>query len=87
MSDRHLRRVRDRYEEFSYRGLFDRRRGKPSPKRVPPGVVERVLELYREQYFDLNVRHFHEKQASACQFRSAASELAMFFDFTVSHLT
>jgi len=24
-------------------------------------IVERVLELYREQYFDLNLRHFHEK--------------------------
>jgi hypothetical protein len=24
-----------RYEAFGYDGLFDRRRGKPSPKRVP----------------------------------------------------
>ncbi len=24
-------------------------------------MLERVLELYREKYFDLNVRHFHEK--------------------------
>jgi hypothetical protein len=23
--------------------------------------VERVLELYRKRYIDLNVRHFHEK--------------------------
>jgi hypothetical protein len=23
--------------------------------------VERVLELYRERYFDLNVKHFHEE--------------------------
>jgi hypothetical protein len=41
--------------------LFDRRRGKPSPKRVPLATLERVLELYRERYFDLNVQHFHEK--------------------------
>jgi hypothetical protein len=41
--------------------LFDRRRGKPSPKKVPVAVVEKVLGLYREKYFDLNVRHFHEK--------------------------
>jgi hypothetical protein len=41
--------------------LFDRRRGKPSPKRVGVEVVEKVLGLYREKYFDLNVRHFHEK--------------------------
>ena len=61
ISDRQMRRWRERYEEFGVRGLFDRRRGKPSPKRVPLAVLERVLELYRERYFDLNVRHFHEK--------------------------
>jgi hypothetical protein len=60
-SDRHLRRMRERYQEFGYDGLFDRRRGKPSPQRVPLATVERVLGLYREKYFDLNVRHFHEK--------------------------
>jgi transposase len=60
-SDRHLRRIRERYQEFGYDGLFDRRLGKPSPKRVPLATVELVLRLYREQYFDLNVRHFHEK--------------------------
>ena len=41
--------------------MFDGRRGKPSPKRVPLAVLEPVPELYREKYFDLNVRHFHEK--------------------------
>src|SRR4249920_859704 len=61
ISDRQMRRWRARYEEFGFRGLFDRRRGKPSPKRVPVATLERVLELYRERYFDLSVRHFHEK--------------------------
>jgi len=61
ISDRSMRRWRERYEEFGFRGLFDRRRGKPSAKRVPMAVIERVLALYREKYFDLNVRHFHEK--------------------------
>jgi transposase len=60
-TDRHLRRIREQYEEFGYDGLFDRRRGRPSPKRVPLATVEKVLGLYREKYFDLNVRHFHEK--------------------------
>jgi transposase len=64
ISDRHMRRWRERYEEGGFRGLFDRRRGKPSPKRVPVAVLERVLELYREKYFDFNLRHFHEKLAS-----------------------
>src|SRR5215469_1068745 len=61
LSDRHLRRIREQYEKAGYDGLFDRRRGKPSPKRVPVATVEKVLGLYRERYFDLNVRHFHEK--------------------------
>jgi transposase-like protein len=45
ISDRQLRRWRERYEEFGFRGVFDRRRGKPSPKRVPVATLERVLEL------------------------------------------
>ena len=61
ISDRSMRRWRERYEEHGYDGLFDRRRGQPSPKRVPLATVEQVLGLYREHYFDLNVRHFHEK--------------------------
>jgi hypothetical protein len=60
-SDRHLRRIRERYEQFGYESFFDRRRNQPSPKRVPFAQVEKVLALYREQYFDLNIRHFHEK--------------------------
>src|SRR6266849_2500660 len=61
ISDRQMRRWRERYEEFGYDGLFDRRQGKPSPKRVPVARVEQVLGLYRDRYFDLNVQHFHEK--------------------------
>jgi hypothetical protein len=56
-----MRRWRQRYEEYSYDGLLDRRRGKPSPQRVPLGQAEEVLRLYQEKYGDLNVRHFHEK--------------------------
>ena len=61
ISDRQMRRWRERLEAFGYDGLFDRRRGQPSPKRVPLAVVEQVLGLYRDRYFDLNVQHFHEK--------------------------
>ncbi len=62
ISDRSMRRWKQRYEEHGYDGLFDRRRGKPSPKRVPMKVAEEVLHLYRETYHDLNVRHFHGKR-------------------------
>src|SRR3974390_154115 len=61
ITDRHLRRWRERYEQFGFDGVLDRRRCRPSEKRVPVETVERVLGLYREQYFDFNVRHFHEK--------------------------
>ena len=58
ISDRSMRRWKQRYEEGGYDGLFDRRKQRPSPKRVPLETVEKVLRLYREQYFDHNVRHF-----------------------------
>jgi len=61
ISDRSLRRWRERYQEHGYDGLYDRRKGRPSPKRLPMETAEKVLQLYREQYFDFNVRHFHEK--------------------------
>jgi transposase len=65
ISDRQMRRWRQRYEEHGYDGLFDRRRGKPSPKRVSLKTAEEVLQLYREKYADFNVRHFHEKLREA----------------------
>jgi transposase len=61
ISDRQMRRWRERYEEHGYDGLLDRRKGQPSPKRIAVWTVERVLELYRELYADFNVKHFHEK--------------------------
>lgn len=61
ISDRQMRRLHQRYEEFGYDGLFDHRRGKPSTRRVPLAQVEQILGLYRDRYFDLNVQHFHEK--------------------------
>jgi len=61
VSDRTMRRWRERLEEHGYVGLGDRRKGKPSPKRIPLSTMEELLKLYREKYFDLNIRHFHEK--------------------------
>jgi transposase len=64
ISCRQMQRWKTRFEHEGYEGLFDRRRGLPSPKRVPLKTVEEVLRLYKEQYFDFNVRHFHEKLSS-----------------------
>src|SRR4051794_5717298 len=61
VTDRTMRRWRERLETDGYSGLADRRKGKPSAQRIPLAMVERVLGLYNDTYYDLNIRHFHEK--------------------------
>jgi transposase len=61
VSARTMRRWRERLEQGGYDGLADRRKGMVSAKRVPLAICEKVLGLYRERYYDLNIRHFHEK--------------------------
>ena len=63
VSDRTMRRWRERYQDNGYDGLYDRRKRRPSPRRIALKTAEKVLQLYRERYFDFNVRHFHEKLA------------------------
>lgn len=46
ISDRSLRRLRQRYEQYGYDGLFDRRRGRPSPCSQPKLAVW----IYRFQW-------------------------------------
>jgi hypothetical protein len=59
-SPRSIRRMRLKFEQAGYAGLFDRRRQTPSPKRAPVAEVQRVLALYRDRYQGFNVRHFHQ---------------------------
>src|SRR5881409_2336612 len=56
-----MRRWRKRLSTGGYAELLDRRTRRPSAKRIEMAVVEKVLRLYREKYFDLNVKHFVEK--------------------------
>ena len=60
VTDRTMRRWRVGGEE-GYTGLADRRKGKASAQRIPLAMAEKVLRLYQEAYYDLNIRHFHEK--------------------------
>ena len=46
ITDRTMRRIKKRYEEFGYNGLFDQRRGKRSVHRIPMKTAEKVLALY-----------------------------------------
>ena len=61
VSPRQLRRWRIGWEKYGYDGLFDRRLGKPSPRRVALETVAEVLRLYREKYAGFSVQHYHEK--------------------------
>ena len=36
-------------------------RGSRARSAIPLATVEKVLRLYKETYYDLNIRHFHEK--------------------------
>ncbi len=60
-SPRHLRRLKQKYEEFGFHALFDGRIGRASPRRIAVSVVEEVLRLYRDEYFDFNAAAFSRK--------------------------
>lgn len=58
---RTMRRWRWKYEQYGYDGLYDRRKRRPSPRRVPMAQAEAVLQLYGQHYQGWNVKHFHER--------------------------
>lgn len=59
-SPRSIRRLRLRFQQYGYDGLYDGRRVRPSLKRAPVAEVERILRLYRERYRGFNGRHFYQ---------------------------
>ena len=60
MSERSFHRYRQRYEEEGPDGLFDRRLGKASARRVPADQVAWVLDEYRTRHMGWTVKHFHD---------------------------
>ena len=54
-------RMRNRYEEEGFDGLADKRIGKLSNKAAPVDEVTQVLSLFKTDYYDFTVKHFHEK--------------------------
>ena len=60
LSGRHFRRQCVRYAEEGPEGLRDRRLGRVSSRRAPESELERMRRLYREEYADFTVKHFHE---------------------------
>ena len=64
MSERTFRRWRDRFEAEGAEGLYDRRLGRVSARRVGADEVARVLELFDTRYFDFTAKHFYDKLSS-----------------------
>ena len=61
MSERTFRRWRDRYEAEGAEGLYDRRLGKVSGRRMAVDTVMEVLALFDTRYWDFTAKHFHER--------------------------
>jgi transposase len=68
-SERQFRRYRRRYEEEGLTGLFDKRLGKASARRVPIDKLMWMLNEYGTGYSDWNVKHFHEHLQRQHNFR------------------
>ncbi len=61
ITDRHMRRLKERYERWGFDGLVDQRGGRPRRKRIAVETIERICALKRERYPDFSVQHFWEK--------------------------
>ena len=60
MSERHFRRLRDRYEAEGAEGIADQRLGRASARRAPVDEVAWVVEMFRTRHWDFTAKHFHE---------------------------
>ena len=60
VSARHMRRMKERFEEHGFDGLCDHRGGRPRRKRVPVKTVQKVMKLRQEKYMEFSVKHFWE---------------------------
>lgn len=60
VSERHMRRMKERYEQYGVDGLQDLRAGRPRARRVSAATIEEVCRLKRDVYPDFSMKHFHE---------------------------
>jgi transposase len=60
VSERHMRRMKERYEQFGVDGLQDLRAGRLRARRVTAATIEEVCRLKRDVYPDFSMKHFHE---------------------------
>ena len=56
---RHMSRIKKRYEEYGFDGLFDRRT-KTGPRIIKMEDLEKILTLYKNKYKGFNVSHYRD---------------------------
>jgi transposase len=61
VSIRHVQRLKGRFQTGGVAGLIHRTRGRPSHRRLAPGLRQRVIELMRTVYAGFNDCHLTEK--------------------------
>jgi transposase len=57
---RHMRRLKERYEQEGGEAFCDHRGGKRRRKRIPAETIRELCRLKQEVYPDFSIRHFHE---------------------------
>jgi transposase len=63
VDERTIRRWKHKARDEGFESLLDQRTRMPSPKRAPERIKDQVKKLYREMYWEWNVKHFHEQLA------------------------
>ena len=61
LSCRHIRRVVKRVKEEGHRGIVHRSRGRPSNRKIPDQIKDKVIKLYRRNYKDFGPTLASEK--------------------------
>jgi transposase len=61
VTPRHVKRLKARYRQRGEAALAHDSRGRPSPRRIPASVRQRILRLARTTYAGFNDHHLHEK--------------------------
>jgi transposase len=61
LSPRHVKRLKSRYRQGSAAALAHVSRGRPSPRRLPEPLRQRILTLARTRYVGFNDHHLCEK--------------------------
>lgn len=60
VTPRHVRRMREKIEQWGFDMLRDRRGGTKRRRRIPPETIAELCRLRRTVYEDFSIRHFYE---------------------------